>query len=157
MPDQPGFQIEGRFYPFVQQYKHGDPILIHEVTGLAWDEFADLLAESAEEGARPNPIVQTALIAVAIQRQFPGWSRRRVSDYVRNLELGAEEIVGIVEGEAASNGNGDAPVPPAGSGENSNRSDATSSPSPESPSNPSPTSSGVHGSDTPSPESPLVG
>lgn len=152
MPDQPGFQIEGRFFPFVQSYKHGDPILIHEVTGLSWDEFADLLAESAEDGARPNPIIQTALIAVAIQRQYPTWSRRRVAQYVNNLELGSEEVVGVdLPSDEAENGSG--PLPPTESGESSSSSDETSKPLPESPSNPSPTSSGDPGSEQPTPAS----
>lgn len=147
MADQPGYMIEGRFYPMVTQYKHGDPILIHEVTGLTWEEFADLLAEAGEEGARPNPIVNTALIAVAVQRKYPTWSRRRVGDYINNLDLGAEEIVGIVAPEGD-----DAPIPPAESGENSSTSDDKSKRSPASPSSPSPTSSGDPGSATTTPE-----
>ena len=104
MADQPGFQIDGHFFPFVQQYKHGDPILIHEVTGLEWDEFAEAMQREAEKfeeaermggaGFAANPIVQTALLAVAVQRAQPKWSRRRVADYIRNIDLGSEEVVG---------------------------------------------------------------
>lgn len=158
MPDQPGYMIDGRFFPMVTQYKHGDPILIHEVTGLSWDEFAELLAEAGEEGARPNPIVNTALIAVAIQRNFPTWSRRRVSDYVKNIELGSEEVVGIVESDTNGSGpNGESgdELPPAESGENSKNSEERSVVSPESPSNQNQIFSGVPGSDITSRDSPL--
>ena len=45
MSDKPGVRINGEFYPFVDKFKHGDPILIYEVTGLEWERFAELLFE----------------------------------------------------------------------------------------------------------------
>ncbi len=146
MSDKPGVRINGEFYPFVDKFKHGDPILILEVTGLEWDRFAELI-EQAEENGTPNPIVQTALIAVAVQRGHPGWSRNKVSEFMRNLDFGSEEFEGGTEDES-----GDA-LPPSSSGASSNNSDTTSEPPPESPSNLSLIGSGSPGSDTTSPES----
>ncbi len=148
MSDKAGVRINGQFFPFVDQFKHGDPILIHEVTGLTWDQFSEMLAKAGDGSSQGiNPIVQTALIAVAIQRERPTWSRREVSEFVRNLELGQEEYVG---GETAE---GDA-LPPSNSGVNSVPSDKTSpEQQEESPSSPNPTSSGDPGSATTSQES----
>ncbi len=131
-------------YPFVDGFKHGDPILIHEVTGLDWDEFSEMLAKSSD--GRVNPIVQTALIAVAIQRVHQTWTRREVSEFIRNRDLGEEEYVG---GEAAKE---EEMLPPSESGESSDSSEETSSTSPESPSSPSPTDSGDPGSATTTPD-----
>ncbi len=138
--DKPGVRIGGRFYPFVQQFKHGDPILIHEVTGLDWDTFSDMLAK-AGDGRGVNPIVQTALISVAVQRVHPTWSRREVSEFIRELDLGSEEYVG-------TEGKEEDALPPAESGESSSSSEETSKPSPASESSLSLISSGDPGSDT---------
>ena len=94
MADQPAFQIGRHVFPIVQEFNHGDPPLILEVTGLDWDAFSDLLAAAGEEGARPNPLLQTALLAAAVQHTNPGWSRKRVADFVRNLPLGTEDVIG---------------------------------------------------------------
>lgn len=148
MSQKAGVRILDRFYPFVDQFRHGDPILIHEVTGLGWDEFSDMLSKASDESGRGvNPIVQTALIAVAIQREHQTWSRREVSEFIRNLDLGDEQYVAgdpIEEGDA---------LPPAESGVSSSSSDETSPPSPESPSSPNPTDSGPPGSGRHSQES----
>ncbi len=146
MSDKPGVRINGVFYPFVDKFKHGDPILIYEVTGLDWDTFAAML-EQAEENETANPITQTALIAVAVQRQHPGWSRHKVSAFIRNLDLGTEEFEGLTDEEEAD------ALPPSPSGSSSNNSATTSEPQPESPSSLSLIASGFPGSDTTSPES----
>ncbi len=143
--EKPGVRIGPTFYPFVDQFKHGDPILIHEVTGMNWDEFSEMLSK-AGDGRSVNPIVQTALIAVAIQRVHSTWSRREVSEFVRNLDLGDEEYVG---GEAVKD---EEMLPPNESGESSDSSEETSSTSPESPSSQSPTGSGDPGSATTTPD-----
>ncbi len=148
--EKPGVRIGGRFYPFVDQFKHGDPILIYQVTGLDWDTFSDMLAK-AGDGRGVNPIVQTALIAVAVQRGHPTWSRGEVSDFIRNLDLGDEEYVGTETGKEEEM------LPPTESGETSSSSDETSSPSPESPSSLSLISSGDLGSDPITQESSQAG
>jgi hypothetical protein len=151
--DRAGVRIGGRFYPFVDQFKHGDPILIMEVTGLDWDTFSDMLAKAGDDPeGRVNPIVQTALIAVAVQREHKTWSRREVSDYIRDLDLGGEEYVPGSEDKIE----GDA-LPPLQSGESSSNSEETSGTSPESPSSLSLISSGDPGLDTTTPESRQVG
>ncbi len=142
MSDRPGVRINGRFYPYVDAFKHGDPILIHEVTGLDWDEFSEMLAK-AGDGRGVNPIAHTAMIAVAIQREHKTWSRREVSDYIRDVDLGAEEIVGVEEPSKPEE-----MLPPPESASNSSSSDETSSTSAESTSAPNPTDSGGPGSDT---------
>jgi hypothetical protein len=150
MAEKPGVRINGQVYEFVDQFKHGDPILIHEVTGLDWDEFSEMLAR-AGDGGRPNPIVQTALIAVAVQRVHTTWTRRDVSEFIRELTLGEEEYLG---GEGRETGDA---VPPDGSGESSNSSDEPSGTSPESQSSLSLIASGDPGSDTITPESRRAG
>lgn len=148
MSDQPGFKVGGHFFPFVHEYKHGDPILIHEVTGLEWNEFAELLADAADGPA--NPILETALLAISVQHAQPTWSRKRVNDFVRNLALGSEEIVGNTAPERPAEGDPDAnaeevarhAIPPSDSSANSNSSDGESS---------TPEESRSEGSATPSP------
>ncbi len=144
--DRAGVRINGRFYAFVESFKHGDPILIHEVTGLDWDEFSEMLAK-AGDGRGVNPIVQTALIAVAVQREHKTWSRREVSDFIRDLDLGSEDYVGVdAEPEEGV-------LPPTQPAESSSSSDETSSTSQESRSNLSLIDSGSPGSDITTPDS----
>ncbi len=149
MSDRAGVRINGRFYPFVDSFKHGDPILIHEVTGLDWDEFSEMLAK-AGDGRGVNPIVQTALIAVAVQREHKTWSRREVSEFIRELDLGSEDYVGVDAAPAEEM------LPPTQSAETSSSSDETSPPSPDSPSSLSLISSPDPGSSTTSQESHLA-
>lgn len=163
MTDQAGFKVGPHFFPLVQEYKHGDPILIREVTGLEWNEFAEMLADVAP-GSPTNPIVETALLAVSVQHAQPTWSRKRVNDFVRNLNLGAEEIIGT-ESDKPAEGDPDAnpeevartTVPPSDTSASSSNSDAESSTpeesSRESSATPSPNGSADPGSSTSTPVS----
>jgi hypothetical protein len=104
--DRDGFEINGRFYPWVQQMRIVDPPLIVEVTGLKYNDFLrewqDTIAKAADaeehgEQLDPldiDPIVMNGLIAVAIWQQHTDWSRQKVVRYLERLNQADVEIVG---------------------------------------------------------------
>lgn len=80
--DKPGFNIGDDFYPFPTNFRLGDPVLVTEVTGMEWNDFAELL-----DGGDGDPRTMTGLIAVAVWQKHPGWRRERALRYVEGLDL----------------------------------------------------------------------
>lgn len=139
---EPGFVIQGVFYPTPTAFKLGDPVLIEELTGKLFPDFAEALGD---EDRQNDPAVLIGLIGVAVWHQHPKWPRARVVEYVQQLDIEAFEFQGGTEDE---------PVPPATAepGENSPSSAGTSNGSPDTPVDPSSLiSAGAPGSDTGSP------
>lgn len=80
MSDEPGFNVGDEFYRFPTSFRMGDPVLVAEVTGLGWNEFAELLDQG-------DPRTLAGLVAVAVWQKHPKWRRDRVLTYVEALEL----------------------------------------------------------------------
>lgn len=111
-----GFNIGGTFYPFPKTFRLGDPVLIRELTGMEFPEFALALDDKTR---REDPVILLGLIGVAIWQANPRWTRDRVMSFVQMVPLESVEGVGAAKE--------DEEVPPvATGGENL-------SPSPETP------------------------
>lgn len=82
-----GFTIGSEFYPMPAGFRLADPVLVGEVTGLSWDEFATML-----DTGDPRSI--TGMIAVAVWQKHPEWKRDKVARFVENIELDAIEATG---------------------------------------------------------------
>lgn len=148
MADDPGFLIEGHFYPTPSAFRLGDSVLIADLTGMTFPEFAEALGD---EDRRGDPSIFIGLVGVAVWQKHTKWSRSKVAAYVQSLDVTALEFQG---GEEEG---GDDPPVEAEPGENSLSSDTISNDSPDTTAEPSSqTSLGPHGSDTGSQESPLA-
>lgn len=90
-PDKAGFQIGSQLYPFPESFRLGDPVLITEVTGMAFTDFAEAIDDETQ---RENPIIFAGLIAVAIWQANPRWKRERVRQFVESLDINAVQTVG---------------------------------------------------------------
>lgn len=77
---EPGFSINSEFYPLPTGFRLGDPVLVSEVTGLDWQDFAELLDNG-------DPRATTGLIAVAVWQKHPGWRRDKVVRFVESLDV----------------------------------------------------------------------
>lgn len=82
MASEAAFVIEGREYPVPQAFRLGDPVLVTEVTGMQWMDFAELLDEGAND-----PRVMLGLIAVSVWQANPSWKRDRVARFVEQLAM----------------------------------------------------------------------
>jgi hypothetical protein len=82
MASDPGFLIDGDTYPVPQAFRLGDPVLVAEVTGLDWMEFAELL-----DSGDNDPRVMLGLIAVSVWQKNPTWKRERVARWVEGLSM----------------------------------------------------------------------
>lgn len=91
MPDEPGFEIGGETYPFPQGFRLCDPVLVAEVTGMSWMEFAELLDDQ-------DPRTLAGLIAVSVWQKNPRWKRDKVIHFVEGLELDAIGFAGDAGG-----------------------------------------------------------
>lgn len=94
MASDPVFQIDGTDYPVPQAFRLGDPVLVAEVTGLSWAEFAELLDEGSGD-----PRAMLGMIAVAVWQTNPGWKRERVRRMVEALSMDSVEFVGAEDDE----------------------------------------------------------
>ena len=115
MPDRDGVEIYKRFYPWPESFRLGDPVLVKEVTGMRWPDFAQALDEMDPEEA-PDQVVLAGLIAVAFWQGNPLMSRDKVRRTLERIPMEEFEIVegdeGPVEGDAS---------PPAEGGESRRR------------------------------------
>jgi hypothetical protein len=78
--DEPGFSIGDEFYAFPTSFRLGDPVLVGEVTGLGWNEFAEMLDQG-------DPRTLAGLVAVAVWQKHPQWRRERVLLFVESLAM----------------------------------------------------------------------
>lgn len=99
MADRAGFVIADRFYPVPDSFRLADPVLIEELTGLAWDEFVDRLPSGDEDGA--DPVALVGLVGVAVWQQNPRWRRDRVVRFVEQIQQDALAVEG---GDEEANG-----------------------------------------------------
>jgi hypothetical protein len=170
MPDRSGVEIYKRFYAWPDTFRLGDPVLVKEVTGMKWPDFAAALdeqnqaIEEAEEmgGPAPQPdqVVLAGLIAVAFWQGNPMMSRDKARRALERIPMDDIEVIDGDEGEADVG-------PPAPGGEEAATTPSTPSsafvPSPEQSTETSPqdsnsdetnpNGSGLHGLPTTFPES----
>jgi hypothetical protein len=89
--EKPGFEIEGRRYPFPESFRLGDPVLVAELTGMSFPEFAEALDDPDR---REDPAILIGLIGVAVWQGNPRWRRDKVIAYVQQIDLGEFEAFG---------------------------------------------------------------
>lgn len=82
-----GFTIDGTFYPFRHNFRSLDPVLIRDVTGIDWDEWAAGLADTGQDQI-------LGLMAVSIWQTHPTWPRRKVVQFMTTLDMDRVEFVG---------------------------------------------------------------
>lgn len=115
MADKPGFDLDGRFYPFAENHTMGDAVLIQMVTGMDGEEYAELLGEAsaemeqivaAKDAGDEEPITVAAkdarvllgLVSIAFWRAHPSWSVARVARHVsQNVDISRITFHGGVE------------------------------------------------------------
>jgi len=109
MPDRDGVEIYKRFYPWPSSFRLGDPVLVKEITGMRWPDFAEALdtqneaVEEAEELGLPTPqpdqVVVAGLIAVAFWQGNPTMSRDKARRALERIPMEDIEISDGDEGE----------------------------------------------------------
>jgi hypothetical protein len=109
MPDRDGVEIYKRFYPWPDSFRLGDPVLVKEITGMKWPDFAQALdeqsqaIEEAEEmGTKPpapDQVVLSGLIAVAFWQGNPLMSRDKVRRALERVPMDDVELIDGDEGE----------------------------------------------------------
>lgn len=68
-----------------QGFRLGDPVLVAEVTGLPWIEFAQMLDEGDSR-------TLAGLVAVAVWQKHPDWRREKVVRYVESISISDLEV-----------------------------------------------------------------
>ncbi len=89
MAQEAGFKIGDDFYPVPDHFTLGDAVLVKEVAGLEWEEFAAQLDGDGGTSAR----TLIGLVAVAVAHGEPRWSRDRVLSFVGAVDLRTFEQV----------------------------------------------------------------
>lgn len=108
--ERPGFEIDGRRYPFPESFRLGDPVLVAELSGMPFPEFAEKLQDEEE---RKDPAVLIGLVGVAVWQGNPRWRRARVVEYVQQIDTeGFEAFGGDGEDEPEGLDEGAVELPP---------------------------------------------
>lgn len=112
MAQQEGFEIYGRFYPSPDRFRMGDPVLVREVTGMEWPEFArgldeqgnayrSLLEQGREDEFEADQVLLLGLMAVAFWHGNKQMSRRNVVKAVERIPIDdVQFIAGDEDGDA---------------------------------------------------------
>jgi hypothetical protein len=168
MPDRSGVEIYKRFYPWPDSFRLGDPVLVKEVTGMKWPDFAQALddqnqaIEEAEEMGTeppsPDQVVLAGLIAVAFWQGNPTMSRDKARRALERIPMDDIEVVDGDEGEAdvgppVEGGDQAAQTTPSSESGSSPEQFTETTPPVSSSEETSPNGSGLHGLPTTSPES----
>lgn len=123
MSDQPTIRIKGKPHDYPASSKLGDAALIERVTDLTHAEWRKRYRASLEavldedETVEEDSAISVGIVAMAVARANPRWSRGQVAEYVTSLDW--EEIefepgdpdpldAGPESGQTAENGNGSA-------------------------------------------------
>ena len=117
MAQEEGFEIYNRFYPSPQRFRLGDPVLVREVTGMNWpdfargldamsEEFSELVEQGQAEEFEPDQVLLVGLMAVAFWHGNPQMTRAKVVRAVERIPIEDVKFVAGDEEEAA-------PSPPA--------------------------------------------
>jgi hypothetical protein len=85
-PEDSGFLIADEFYAFPSSMRVVDPILVDELTGYSWGEFAQLLDEQPDE---LDVRTLVGLVGIAVWQKNPKWARKKVVEFVSQLDFDA--------------------------------------------------------------------
>jgi hypothetical protein len=99
MPDRDGVEVYKRFYPWPDRFRLGDPVLVKEVTGMRWPDFAQALDEMDADEV-PDQVVLAGLIAVAYWQGNPHMSRDKARRALERIPMEDIEIIEGDEGDA---------------------------------------------------------
>lgn len=156
MPDKDGVEIHGRFYPWPDRFRLGDPVLVSQVTGMPWPEFTACLDEynatieeteaMGEPPPAPDDVLLAGLIAAAFWQGNPQMTREKARRLIERLP---PEAIEVIEGDGEDDAG-----PPDMAGATPETTPLASSISPDTTSeSANPNGSGDHGSVATSPES----
>lgn len=88
-----GFRIGEADYEFPATFRMCDPVLVEEVTGLDFAEFAERIDEMNEAiaGGEPGSDVKAllGLVAVGVWQANPRWKRDRVVRFMQDADMQA--------------------------------------------------------------------
>ncbi len=142
MSEQPSIKIKGRTYTYPGSSKLGDAALIEQLTGLTHAEWrrryrAGLEAVvSDDETFEEDSAISVGIVAMAVARENPTWSRSRVVEFVSGLDWDEVEFepgdVGPPESEAGKetgSPNGNEHAEPSSPGSGTGSSESTTPPS----------------------------
>lgn len=94
MADEPGFKINGRFYPWPTSRRLTDPALLEAVTGLTAEQWTERYIASFDS-EEEDTLVSQGLIAQGISRSNPNWSRGRILEFMAGVDFDDVEVVGF--------------------------------------------------------------
>lgn len=89
MADKATFAIGGRDYNFPESFRLGDPVLVQEITGMEFTDFAEALDDPQR---RKSPVILAGLVGVAVWQSNPTWKRDRVRRFIEELDMEALEF-----------------------------------------------------------------
>lgn len=85
------FKIGGDEFPIPSTFTLSDGPLVYEAAGLEFAEFAERM-DSIENSTDIRAL--TALVAIAVSRARPQWTRRQVVQYLGKVDLDEFRIEG---------------------------------------------------------------
>lgn len=107
MAEEPKLRIRGKLYTYPTSSKLGDAALIEQLTGLKhkdWRKrYVDSIIAAIESGDEPDEAVNAVeedsavtigIVAIAVSRGNPRWSRSQIVEFVSDLDFDEVEIEG---------------------------------------------------------------
>lgn len=98
MSNDAGFLIGEKLYPFAGNMTFMDAPLVREVTGLEFADFAER-ADAIDENSK-DFLALTGLLAIAVSRVEPSWSRAQIIKFLGQTDITSLDIQAPDEGDA---------------------------------------------------------
>jgi hypothetical protein len=91
----PAFKIGEDLFPYPTRFRLGDGVLVKELTGLEWDEFAARFDAVREDPKTARDyLVMVGLVGVAVWQANPRWTMPKVIAFVNDVDMEAFDSVG---------------------------------------------------------------
>lgn len=89
--EKAGFKIGGVFYPAPERFRVGDAVLIAEITGMPFPEFAQALDDDERRG---DLVILAGLIGAAIWQSKSTLKRAQVVKIVEQIDFESLDFEG---------------------------------------------------------------
>lgn len=75
MADEAGFKLDGEFFPWSDNFDIPTCMLIEQVTGMPFEEFAEAIDAG---GDSVSVSVMAGMMAAGIHKKYPNWTTRKI-------------------------------------------------------------------------------
>lgn len=96
---EPGFKLDGEFYPWVESYDIPTTVVVEQVTGMTFQDWAEHVDEG-NVSQMPSTTTILGLMAAAIHQKYRAWPLSKIRRLLTvDMASDSLEVIGATEPE----------------------------------------------------------